>query len=529
MRAFLDETYDRQLKILSYIDNKKKIVTIKQISENTNLSEKTVLQIIRRFEQDFNFSDHQFQIVYTTKSIRGIYAENLDLMEIASGYVKKSVLYKMIRTIFLSEKIDVKKFCDLEYISPPTFSRYRQRLTTILRQFDLKLSRDNQIYGDELKIRNFFYLFFSHSSSEWEFSPQEYREIETYIYKQVDTWQNNNKIRQRKICLLIYISNVRFSQKHYCEHSVMTNLSKRANSEYDRDFEYLDGLFGYFLSKKNRTVEQVWNELTFVHLFMYREKLNNETIDYDQYESYFNEQNFPFIQQSNFLTEKIIRTFFSEVDMDKRELFLQIRQEIDKLHLALSSFYIDPSIFYYVYDQTNFYYRDDTESKIVEQVKGIVSELLEDSNYQLLWKQFKQNINEDTFVNDLYLIVYALLSKLQQYTYKTVKVMIQNSKLFIAGIISTKLMLIFGNRIQLVDELRNSPDILITDVHIPNKPERTREIFVSSFSDFVDFNSAVDGIQKEIIKQYNQREVNHKSSNVHLEVESLNSFADENG
>lgn len=529
MRAFLDETYDKQLKILSYIDNKKKIVTIKQISDDTNLSEKTVLQIIRRFEQELTLSEHQFQIIHTNKSIRGIYAENLDLMGIASGYVKKSVLYKMIRNIFLYEKIDVKKFCDQEYISPPTFSRYRQRLATILKQFSLELSRDNQIHGEELKIRNFFYMFFSHSSSEWEFSQQEYREIETYIYKQIDTWQANNKIRQRKICLLVYISNVRSSQKHYYENNIMTKLSKRANAEYDNDFEYLDGLFGYFYSKKNRTVEQVWDELAYIQLFLYREKLNNETIDYDHYELYFSEQNFPFIQQSNTLTEKIIQTFFSEVTMDRKHLFLQIRQEIDKMHLVLSSFYIDPSLFYYIYDPANFYYRDAAERKIIEQVKGIVAELLEDPNYQLLWNQFKLNISESMFVNNLYLIIYAFLNDLQQYTYKTVKVMVQNSKLFIAGILSNKLMLIFGDRIQLVDELRNRPDILITDVHIPNKPEQTREIFVSSFSDFVDFNSAVDGIQKEIIKQYDQREVSSKSSNVHLEVESLNSSADKKG
>lgn len=507
MRAFLDETYDRQLKILSYIDNKKTIATIKQISDNTNLSEKTVLQIIRKFEQEFSLSDNQFQIIHANKSIRGIYAENLDLMEIASGYVKKSVLYKMIRSIFLYEKVDAKKFCDLEFISPATFSRYRQRLTTILKKFDLKLSRDNQILGDELKIRNFFYLFFSRSSSNWEFSSQEYGEIETYIYKKIPTWQANNKIKQRKICLIIYISNVRSSQKHYYDNKVMTRLSKRAIEEYHDGFEYLKGLFDYFLLKKNRTIEQVWNELSFVQLFLYKESLSNEKIDYDQYETYFNEQNFLFVKQSNLLTEKIIQTFFANLDIDRKKLFLQIRQEIDKLHIDLSTFYINPTIFYYIYDRDNFFYRDMAEIKMIEQIKNIVNELIGDPSYQVLWNHFKRNINEDIFVNELYLIIYTLLNKLQQYTYKTVKVMIQNSKVFIEGIISNKLLLIFGDRIQLVKDFRNPPDILITDVHISDKPKQTKEIFVSSFSDFVDFNSAVDEIKKEIINQYSQREI----------------------
>lgn len=525
MRAFLDETYDRQLKILSYIDNKKKVVTIKQISDDTNLSEKTVLQIIRRFEQELDFQEHQFQIIHSNKSIRGIYAENLDLMRISSGYVKKSVLYKMIRNIFLYEKVDVKKFCELEYISPPTFSRYRQRLVTILKQFGLRLSRENQIHGDEMKIRNFFYQFFSQSSSEWEFSLQEYREIETYIYKQINTWQANNKIKQRKICLLVYISNVRSSQRHYCENNIMTQLTKQLNMDYHSDYKYLSGLFGYFLSKKNRTLEQVWSELAFIQLFLYIEDLSDETIDYDNYEAYFSEQNFSFIKQSNLLTETIITTFFSEIDTTDKKLFLQIRQEIDKMHLVLSEFYIDSRIFYYVYDPVNFYYRDSFEDKIFEQVKQIVAELIEEPKYQYLWSQLKRNTNEEAFVNYLYLIVYALLSKLQQYTYKTVKVMIQNSKLFIEGIISNKLRLIFGDRIQLVDGFRNNPDILITDVYLPDTPKQTKELFVSSFSDLVDFNSAVDGIKKEIINQYDQRVVKKNSINVHLEVASLNSCA----
>ncbi|WP_348921146.1 helix-turn-helix domain-containing protein [Enterococcus rotai] len=506
MRAFLDETYDKQLKILSYIDDKKNIVTIKQIADSTKLSEKTVLQTIRKFEQEFSHSESHFQIIYSNKSIKGIYAENLDLIEISSGYMKKSVLYKMIRNIFLYEKVEVKKFCDLEYISPPTFSRYRQRLATILNKFGLKLSRDNQIHGEELKIRNFFYLFFFHSSSEWEFTIQEYAEIETYLYREIPSWHTNNKIRQRKICLLIYISNVRASQKHYYENKTMTKLSKCANDEYGNDFEYLDGVFDYFFSKKNRTIEQVWNELSFVQLFLYKESLNNEKIDYDQYENYFNIQNFSFIEQSNLLTKKIIQTFFSEVNTDSRKLYLQIRQEIDKLHIAVSSFYINPHFFYYVYDSANFYYHDDAEIKIVEQVNKIVAELIEEPSYKLFWNQLNKNISKEEFVNELYPIVYTLLHAFQQYSYKKVKVMIQNSKIYMEGIISNKLMLIFGDRIQLVKDFRNTPDILITDMHVSDKPKPTKEIFVSSFSDFIDFNNAVDGIKNEIIKKYNQRE-----------------------
>nr|OTP50104.1 hypothetical protein A5881_001519 [Enterococcus termitis] len=89
MRAFLDENYDKQLKILSYIDQKKQVVSIKQISVHTNISEKTVLQIIRKFEHESFFSSDQLEITYANKSIKGISGENLDLMTIATEYFIK--------------------------------------------------------------------------------------------------------------------------------------------------------------------------------------------------------------------------------------------------------------------------------------------------------------------------------------------------------------------------------------------------------------------------------------------------------
>lgn len=499
MRVFLDENYDRKLKILSYIDNKKEMVTIKEISQNTNLSEKTVLQIVRKFEQEPFFSNKQLKITYAKKSIKGIYAKNLDLMTIAAGYLKKSILYKMIRNIFLYEKVDVKKFCELEYISAPTFSRYRQRLSRILKRFGLQLSRDNQIYGTELKIRNFYYLFFSHGSSHWEFSQQEYREIEAYIYNSVEEWQSLNNVQQQKICLLVFISNIRSSQKHYCNDSILTELTKRNH------FEYKEVLLDYFHFKKNKTIEQTWYELSAIQLLMYKEGLIKGKIEYQEYESYFNEQNFSFVQQSNFLTDRIIQEFFTGAQGKTSEHFLRIRQEIDKMHMIFSTCYVDLDIFYYVYDPSNFYYRDVAEKKIIDKVEKIVDELTISTMYQAWWESL--NIDKAYLVNDLYILIYALLNELHEYQYNPVKVLVQNSKVFIEGIIANKLAMIFGDRIQLVPNIRSEPEVLITDVSLANISSQTKVIFVSSFSDSADMNHAVDEIKKETLKKYGEREI----------------------
>ncbi|MEI5990652.1 hypothetical protein A5881_002157 [Enterococcus termitis] len=499
MRAFLDENYDKQLKILSYIDQKKQVVSIKQISVHTNISEKTVLQIIRKFEHESFFSSDQLEITYANKSIKGISGENLDLMTIATEYFKKSVLYKMIRSIFLYEKVDVKKFCELEYISAPTFSRYRQRLSVILTSFDLKLTRDNQIFGDELKIRNFYFLFFSYGSSQWLFSQHEYHEIETYIYNSVEKWHTLNRVRQQKICLLVFISNIRSSQKHYFNNEMLIKLAKRDK------FEYKKVVLDYFIFKKNRTLDQAWQELSAIQLFVYKENLIEVKFDYESYESYFNEQNFPFVEQSNLLTDRIIQSFFIGAKATNVKNFLRVRQEIDRMHLTFSTCYVDLSIFYYVYDSTNYYYRDEAEQEIVKKIEKIVNELTTSTIYKAWWEQL--NIERAAFINSLYLLVYTLLNELQEYQYEPVKVMVQNSKVFIENILTNKLDLIFGDRVQLVTGFRDEPEILITDVQLQGTPEQTSTVFVNSFSDFSDINNAINVITKANLKNFGQRKI----------------------
>ncbi|MGX7150150.1 helix-turn-helix domain-containing protein [Enterococcus ureasiticus] len=501
MRVFLDETYDRKLKVLSYIDNKENVVSVKEISESIDLSEKTVLQIIRQFEQEFSFSSEQFQIFYANKTIKGIFAENLDLMTIASGYLKESILYKIIYNIFLYEKVDVKKFCEQEYMSPSTFSRYRQKLALLLKKFDLKLSRNNKIYGDELKIRNFFFLFFSQVSNEWVFKMEEYREIEAYIFKYVKKWSLLNEVKQRKICLLIFMSNIRSSRKHNCDTGVLMQLAKES------DFEYKEVLLDYFRSRKNRSLDQVWQELSFIQFFMYKEDIVTEKIQYDQYLSYFNEDNFSFISASNILTGKVIDTFFPNAINDSSRLFLRVRQEIDKMHLVLSTCYINIDVFKYVYDSENFYYKDEAELKINEQIKTIIDELLLSTEYKLLWLEMKKNTNKTKFIEYIYLVVYMLLNEIQEYTYPSVKVMVQNSKIFEETIIINKISLMFSDQIKLVSDFRDKPDILLTDVPLPETTVDTKVVYVNSFSDFCDFKKAVNGVKKEVFKKYNKRTV----------------------
>ncbi len=238
---------------------------------------------------------------------------------------------------------------------------------------------------------------------------------------------------------------------------------------------------------------------------MYKENLIEVKFDYESYESYFNEQNFPFVEQSNLLTDRIIQSFFIGAKATNVKNFLRVRQEIDRMHLTFSTCYVDLSIFYYVYDSTNYYYRDEAEQEIVKKIEKIVNELTTSTIYKAWWEQL--NIERAAFINSLYLLVYTLLNELQEYQYEPVKVMVQNSKVFIENILTNKLDLIFGDRVQLVTGFRDEPEILITDVQLQGTPEQTSTVFVNSFSDFSDINNAINVITKANLKNFGQRKI----------------------
>nr|OTO07832.1 hypothetical protein A5880_002102 [Enterococcus sp. 4G2_DIV0659] len=269
------------------------------------------------------------------------------------------------------------------------------------------------------------------------------------------------------------------------------------------EFDYKEALVNYFRSKKNRSQEQIWQEVSFIQLFMYKEDLLTEKIQFDQYTSFFNEENFSFIKSSNLLTEKIINTFFLNTEGEPEKLFLRIRQEIDKMHLILSTCYIDVSVFSYVYDPINCYYRDKTEEELIEHIHQILEDLQLSSTYKSWWRDLK--IEKTSLVEYIYLIVYMLLNEMQEYTFPPVKVMVQNSKAFAETIMANKVALVFTDRVQLVEGLQDQPDVLITDTHLPEVSDTTRIVFTNSFSSLSDFNKIIDEIKQEILKKYSHR------------------------
>ncbi|EOL50527.1 helix-turn-helix domain-containing protein [Enterococcus caccae] len=501
MRIFLDDVYDRRIKVLSFIANRRKEVSLSEIAEATQLSKKTVSIIIRQFEQELTLTEEQFKVTYIHNTVQGVYANNLDLVSISNKQLKNSILYKMIRHIFLMERIDAISFCDLEFISPATFSRNRRKLQNILNQCGLSLTRINEIEGEEFRIRNFFFLFFFNASNTWEFGLNVYNEISEYFSERITDWEKMSCINKRKICLLIYISSIRISQKKVVKKSILSDLSEKF-----QEGKYTKVFFEYFHLKKNRPERQAWNETSAALLLLYKERLvDEEVFVIEEHKKFFSEENFKLVRYSQMLTEKLIETFFQGNSTPL--VYWKIRKELDMMHLLMETCFIDPRMFYYIYDEKTFFCADSTEKKIQLKIRNVIDELITKTEYGSFFKAIKKYTSQETLTDYTYLVTYTILVKFTQVDFPKVRILIQNSKIFVGPIIYQKIKLLFSDKVEFVKNQFASPDIIVTDIQLMEKDTRAKEIFISSFSNSSDFALLLDEIEKKIVEHYDNRQL----------------------
>lgn len=494
MRLFLDEIYDRRLKVLNVINNSGEIKSIKEIAKATNLANRTVSMIIKQFEQELDVPDTVFKVEYVNKTIKSVSANNLDLSSIGRSYLLQSTMYKVIKHIFLYDKLDVNKFCEAEFISAPTFSRHRQPLKKILQECGLDLSRENRIIGDEFRIRNFFFLFFSNASNVWEFAAQDYLEIEHYFSARLPQWKDMNSLKRLKFILIIYISVTRSRKKNFAKNKVL--IDSLVKHEH---LESTSLMLNYFSSGKSKTVEQVKGEVSATLFFLYKEQMILEKMELKSYEDYFLEENFLFVLESNKLTVKLLDEFFEGNKSD--DLFLSVRREIDLFFLVLEICFIDYKIFYYVYDAKRFYYADSVEQKMKEKLAIIFNEMALFSNKRL--KGFEQ----EDLLDYMYLAIYSLQAQFKVTSYEPVIVFIQNTKNFVREIIQEKISPLFGDRIKCVDLLTPQVDIVVTDVKLTNEEHKAHQVYVTTFSDHDDISFLIEQIQNKVLEKYNKRKM----------------------
>lgn len=175
------------------------------------------------------------------------------------------------------------------------------------------------------------------------------------------------------------------------------------------------------------------------------------------------------------------------------------------MHLLFETSFIDPRIFYYIYDEKSYYHADTAEQKIQLGVQNLMCELIDQTEYGLFFKEIKKSINRETLTDYVYLVVYTILTKFLQMDFPKVKILIQNSKVFVEPILRQKINLIFSDRVEFVENQSASPDVIVTDVQLQQIEPKAKVIFISSFSNSFDFSLLLEEIEEKILMFYYER------------------------
>lgn len=501
MKPFLNSQTNNKLEILSLISTSGKTMTVNEIRKITGFSSQNIRKLFLEMKDEGIFTydpNSVINISWDDKAIKSISIQNLSIDHLATKYLHDSVLYQMIYSIFINGNINRAQFCSENFISQPTFSRNRMALKKILKDMRLDLNNKNEIIGEELRIRTFFFYFFSNGSAKWMFDTYILSETDQFFSnKKCSTWKSNSILWKKKITLLLYISRIRTSQSKNINFNIyLSELPTLPN--YDL-LHFCSKYLSKYLNTSSLNIDQ---ETIFIIFMLIKEFL---WFDSD------------FITQLSLTTQKntsvkILTTIFTK---NIENLNGILKNELLSMYLYFFHYnmkfgFIDSRHFLYYYNPANFFYKDNSEKRLYSQIQLLYSQLKDDEYYSNFL--VKYNIPCDIFTEFIYLMVYNIKSLSPSINPYTVSLYVQNKKSSVENILKFKLKTLYQKNIKFVPDLTmESPDFIITDEPIFDKSSldlsHSRIIYVTSFSDKSDLDNLYSAVGDKILDIFYNRSI----------------------
>ncbi|WP_375178628.1 helix-turn-helix domain-containing protein [Enterococcus rotai] len=495
MKLFISDIDNRKIEVLAYLIKELKEVKISDLVAATGLSDKTVRGIVLSLKDNPYLDETKMSIKYNEKgNITSIIVSNISLADAAFFYLEKSVIYIMLKELFLRGYLDKNKICSTNFISEATFVRYKKELKTTLKTFDFTLSKENILIGDEYRIRNFYFLFFSFAHSKWFFSEESYSDIERSLSASFFDNTQFDTSKKSMICLLVFICKIRNTQGFYVDRKTTIKLKKNGSYEqiYQGIANYINTYCPYFKNKAEET-QCIFFFCIRGQLIVPNPYLEEEmVIEIDHFKH--------FKETRNYLVQNILSEFFDD-DSRRRQL---VNQDITMFLLYVYFSFIDSRKFLYVYDEENYYSRTSYEKELLEKIKSFMDSTKHKTPNNLFFEKWFCGEKGDVLINQLFLLVYSLVSRVELENIVTVRVHVQISKVYVADILKAKIKQVFAENVELVPFYDESTDLIVSDKNYSNEKERSLRIYVPTFSDPQYFDILCEMILKEITKKISQ-------------------------
>lgn len=216
MKELLSVEEQRHLKILEYLYIAEGWVTINRLSDLIGLSERMIKTDIPAINEQFN----PFKILTSRKDgIKLEYPNYVNIDWIYRKLLSRNISFELIETIFFEHSYHVDLLAEKLYLSTSSCYRLITKINKeVQERFDIQISvkREHvQIYGEERKIRQFYYIFFSekYTYDEWPFEAKLIDVMAKVVVTTNEKYQLNlNFADFQRVCLKGTINHIRLGQ-----------------------------------------------------------------------------------------------------------------------------------------------------------------------------------------------------------------------------------------------------------------------------------------------------------------------------
>lgn len=488
MLKFINQSYRKQIKVLYFINNSLKPVSVDEIATYMKISNRSILSIIGIIENDI--VNLNFTLKKTNDKKYYLQAKKKNGTVYLDEYIlicgKKSLVFLIVEELFFIGKINTVEFCNDIYISHATFSRAKKQLSILLEEYNLELSiyiRDG-ILGEEYKIRIFYYLFFNdfYNSIRWPFEKNIEIELENYfklkLEKLIGKTSNEQK---RKFYMLIYTIKKRVMLGHVMKDSMS---SFEGIKNYNMYTEFIKEYFATFKVIDSKIIK---NETDF---FIYA--IYTQEIYIDDLEVLF-EQNSSEVNITILWIEEFKKVFKKKLTMDE-ESFL--RKSLYISHLNFEYFYNSKRSF-------SKYELFDFESKILknefyENSEKLFLNLMKKKIYIEYIDRISGNISKKKIISEYFYYICVYFYGLEEI--KAISIFISESIGQVnKNILEKQLEIVFGNNIKIKEEIDDEIELIITNYG--NLESKIEELVFFSFRNKKEFYRIANKIQEKIYKK----------------------------
>ncbi|WP_086314758.1 hypothetical protein A5821_002373 [Enterococcus sp. 7F3_DIV0205] len=496
MKEFIGEHDNNKIKVLDFLINENKSVNMSEICSATQLSYKTVRSVIDSFEENTYIDKKNLEIYYNkVGKIESVKLSNSSHVDVSFFYLEKSILFIMIKELFLKGRVENKYICENYYISTTTCIRYKKKLRDLLESFGLEMSVNGELKSEEYRIRNFFLHFFSNASSNWIFSNEAYNFLEHSLDVEFPAIFQMDAAQKELMRLLLYITIKRNSQGYVLVKKRQIDLEMKGKllKIYTNISNYIINYFPYFENKPS--------EIDYLFVSMLRIQVIRMEKNAEENQLIVNIKNTPnFDVICNSLIDLIIGSFFK--NNKKNHNFIRISVTLFLIY-AIASFH-DTRRFFYEYEEEVYTKRNVYEDELFKRVTKIVENWESEHDVFSRLLNIRGEKNQISFKRQVYLLVYSLICRLEPVQNKEkVKIYVQNSKVYIADIIRRKIETIFSDKVTILDVYSSDIDLFVTDKEYKVTDISSNKVFVQTFSDCYAIHRLIEAIDNEILNKVN--------------------------